>query len=91
MSEGGITFSEMTALCGAEAARIEMTQVRLVESGLRSTADPGQLRNMRVYESIIHLIDLVRGDDVILNRLRRKTAPMSEKKANARQGAGAPP
>jgi hypothetical protein len=74
MSEG-ITFSEMVAVCASEATRIEDTQARLVATGDRGAADPDQLRRMRVFEAIIHMIDLVRGDDVILNRLRRKTAP----------------
>jgi hypothetical protein len=68
----GVTMPEMISLCLDEAFRIETTQANLVGAGLRAAPDAGQLRRMRVFEAIIHVIDMVRADQVILNRLREK-------------------
>jgi hypothetical protein len=72
---GGVRFSEMIDVLSGEASRIETVQRDLVESGLRTAPDPGQLRRKQVLEAIIHMIDFVRGDPDIVARLKRKTAP----------------
>jgi hypothetical protein len=71
----GVTFSEMIDVCSGEASRIETVQLDLVEAGLRAAPSGEQLRRKQVFEAIIHMIDLVRGDQVILDRLKKKTAP----------------
>jgi hypothetical protein len=76
---GGVRFSEMIDVLSAEASRIETVQRDLVESELRKAPDPGQLRRKQVLEAIIHMIDFVRGDQVIVDRLKKKTAPMGAK------------
>lgn len=67
----GVHFSEMEALCCSEASRIEVTQSALAGTEDRGKWHPEQLRKMEVFEAIVHLIDLVRADDVVLNRLRK--------------------
>jgi hypothetical protein len=46
---------------------------------VRTAPDPGQLRRKQVLEAIIYMIDMIRGDQVIVERLKKKTAPMGAK------------
>src|SRR4051812_10998924 len=70
----GVTFTEMLAVCLAEANRIDTVQTDLVDTGLRTAPDPGQVRRREVFVGIVHMIDLVRADKIILDRLKQKTA-----------------
>jgi len=65
---------ELAALAYAEAARIETTQDALVASGLRSAPDVGKLRDAASFAALGRLVDLARGDYVIMDRLRHLTA-----------------
>lgn len=64
-------MTEMVALATYEARRIELVQENLVEAGLRAAASPDELRRMRVYEAIVHMIEVLRGDRVIMDRIAR--------------------
>jgi len=67
----GVTMPEMTGFLMREANSIETRQNNLVEAGLRAEPHPDKIRDKEICEAIIHLIDLVRADQVILNRLRQ--------------------
>ncbi len=67
----GVTIPEMIGFLMREANSIEIRQNNLVEAGLRLAPHPDMVRDKEICEAIIHLIDLVRADQVILNRLRQ--------------------
>lgn len=53
-----------------EANRIDDTQEALVKAGDRAAADAGQLARRDQFEAIARLLERLRGDAVILERLK---------------------
>lgn len=72
MSPGPTTFDRMSAAAAAEAGRIETVQATLVESGIRTEPDAGQLALRDDFDGIVRLIELIKNDKLILERLTRK-------------------
>lgn len=69
---GTTTFDRMSAAAAAEAGRIEIVQAELVQAGLRSEPDKGQLALRDDFDGIVRLIELIKNDKLILERLTRK-------------------
>jgi hypothetical protein len=65
------SLSALATLARAEACRIEDTQMALVATGDRATPCAEQLARRDAFNAIATLIDRVRGDGVIMDRLRR--------------------
>jgi hypothetical protein len=70
-----VTFGEMIDACQGEAWRIEMVQHDLVAVGLRKTPHARLMRRAQVFDRVVLLLTLIRGDRVLLDRLRGKIEP----------------
>jgi hypothetical protein len=66
----GVTIAEMQEACRAEACRLEQGQAALVAASLRAVPDEGELRRARIFEAVVLLLDVCRGDPAIMGRLR---------------------
>jgi hypothetical protein len=55
-----VTFADMESFVLGEAARIEQTQDALVKAEMRTSPDPGQLRNKEICEAMHRLLLLCR-------------------------------
>lgn len=90
---------EMLEYLSSEANRLDTTQDALVAIGMSAARSPTAQRRIEVCEGIIHLIEMVRADPVIMERLKKKAAVTraagqkdnrgSEKVSSASAGSGA--
>jgi hypothetical protein len=69
---GSTTFDRMSAAAAAEAGHIEIVQAALVEAGIRTEPDRGQLALRDDFDGIVRLIELIKNDTLVLERLTRK-------------------
>lgn len=72
MSAGATTFDRMSAAAAAEAGRIEIVQDALVLDGLRTAPDPQQLALRDDFDGIVRMIELIKNDRLIVERLTKK-------------------
>jgi hypothetical protein len=67
----GVHFAEMIAVADAEAHRIVCSQDALVKARLRLLPAASELRRADVFRAIVRLIECVRADRTIIERLKR--------------------
>lgn len=65
------TWAELRKVAADEANRIDAAQEALVAAGDRVEPDPGQLARRDAFETLARLVDRVRSDDVIVDRLKQ--------------------
>jgi hypothetical protein len=69
-----VPISEMREAIADEAWRLRDTQRILVEAGMRTAPDAKQIATAEAFEAAVHVLDLVKADQVILGRLRDAAA-----------------
>lgn len=84
-----VHFDEMLATLQNEAERIEIMQRQLVEAALRKVADPGELRRAEVLAAAVTLVEIVRADKVITDRVAAELRARRELAAATTQPAEA--
>jgi hypothetical protein len=67
----GVPLADMAALCRAEADRLDVVQDAMVEAGVNRARNAEAERRIRVFLALARLVDTVRGDKLILERLRQ--------------------
>jgi hypothetical protein len=68
---GETTFGRMKAAAAAEAARIELTQAQLLESGRINVPSETQLRRRDDFDGIYRLIELIEKHKSVLREIVR--------------------
>lgn len=72
MTAGATTFDRMSAAAACEAGRIEVTQQLLIDAGILTEPHPDQLALIADFDGIVRLIELIKNDKTIMDRLTRK-------------------
>lgn len=72
MTAGATTFDRMSAAAANEAARIEISNHALVEAGILTEPHPDKVALIADFDGIVRLIELIKNDSVIMERLKKK-------------------
>ncbi len=72
MTAGATTFDRMSAAAAAEAGRIEIGQQALVDAGIQTEPHPDKVALRDDFDGIVRLIELIKNDKFIMERLTKK-------------------